>query len=82
MSDSEASTHLVTSFPKEKIKVLLLENIHDSAHEMFAAESFQVERLTTALPEAELARRIADVHVLGLRSKTQVTGTALAEARR
>ena len=33
-----------TSFPKEKIKVLLLENIHASAHELFASESFQGER--------------------------------------
>jgi D-3-phosphoglycerate dehydrogenase len=71
-----------TSFPKEKIKVLLLENIHASAQELFAAESFQVERLTTALPEDELRRRVADVHVLGIRSKSQVTGAVLAEARR
>jgi D-3-phosphoglycerate dehydrogenase / 2-oxoglutarate reductase len=71
-----------TSFPKEKIKVLLLENIHESAVEMFAAESFQVERLTTALPEAELKKRVADVHVLGIRSKTHVTDAVLAEARR
>jgi D-3-phosphoglycerate dehydrogenase len=78
MSKSPATT----SFPKEKIKVLLLENIHDSAHEMFAAESFQVERLSSALPEPELKKRIADVHVLGIRSKTQVTHAALSEARR
>jgi D-3-phosphoglycerate dehydrogenase len=71
-----------TSFPKEKIKVLLLENIHASAHELFASESFQVERLTTALPEDELRRRVADVHVLGIRSKSQVTGAVLADARR
>ncbi len=71
-----------TSFPKEKIKVLLLENIHESAHEMFAAEAFQVERLKVALPEPELARRVADVHVLGIRSKTQVTSAVLGEARR
>jgi len=86
MSDSRhstaTSTSSTTSFPKEKIKVLLLENIHDSAHEMFAAESFQVERLTTALPEAELKKRIADVHVLGIRSKTHVSAAALSEARR
>ncbi len=86
MSDTRlspsSSTSPATSFPKEKIKVLLLENVHDSAHEMFAAESFQVERLTTALPEAELKKRIADVHVLGIRSKTQVSAAALAEARR
>jgi len=82
MSNPVVSTQPSTSFPKEKIKVLLLENIHESAHEMFAAESFQVERLSTALPEAELKKRIADVHVLGIRSKTQVTAAALAEGRR
>jgi D-3-phosphoglycerate dehydrogenase len=71
-----------TSFPKEKIKVLLLENIHESANELFGAEHFHVERLTTALSEAELKKRIADVHVLGIRSKTQVSAAALAEARR
>jgi D-3-phosphoglycerate dehydrogenase / 2-oxoglutarate reductase len=82
MAHSDPNKSPPTSFPKEKIKVLLLENIHESAHEMFAAEHFQLEALTTALPEAELAKRLADVHVLGIRSKTQVTAPALAEARR
>jgi D-3-phosphoglycerate dehydrogenase / 2-oxoglutarate reductase len=71
-----------TSFPKDRIKVLLLENIHASAVELFASESFQVEALKTALSEVELRRRIADVHVLGIRSKTQVSAAALAEAKR
>src|SRR4051812_24188231 len=71
-----------TSFPKQKIKVLLLENIHESAHEMFAADGFQVERLSTALPEDELIKRASDVHLLGIRSKTQVTAKVLAEAKR
>ena len=48
MSETKPSA---TSFPKHKINVLLLENIHESAHEMFAADGFQVERLTTALPK-------------------------------
>ncbi|HEY0133491.1 MAG TPA: phosphoglycerate dehydrogenase [Nannocystis sp.] len=82
MVNSDPTKSPATSFPKEKIKVLLLENIHESAHEMFSAEHFQVEGLTTALSEAELAKRIADVHVLGIRSKTQVTPSVLAEARR
>ena len=82
MAHSETTKSGATSFPKEKIKVLLLENIHESAHQMFAAEHFQLEALTTALPEAELQRRLADVHVLGIRSKTQVTAAALSEARR
>jgi D-3-phosphoglycerate dehydrogenase len=72
----------VTSFPKEKINVLLLENIHASAREMFADEGFHVETLTTALSEAELLQRIADVHVLGIRSKTQVSAEALGAAKR
>lgn len=71
-----------TSYPKQKIKVLLLENIHESAQEMFAADGFQVERLTTALAEDELVKRMADVHVVGVRSKTQVTERALADAKR
>ncbi len=72
----------VTSFPKGDIKVLLLENVHPSADEIFGAEGFQVERVKGALKEAELAQRIRDVHILGIRSKTQVTGPALDEARR
>jgi D-3-phosphoglycerate dehydrogenase len=71
-----------TSFPKNEIKVLLLENIHSSALELFGHEGFQVERAKGALREAELSERVRDVHVLGIRSKTQVTPAVLAEARR
>jgi D-3-phosphoglycerate dehydrogenase len=71
-----------TSFPKDHIKVLLLENVHLSAQEIFAAEGFQVEALKTALPLDELKRKIADVHVLGIRSKTRVVAEALGAARR
>jgi D-3-phosphoglycerate dehydrogenase len=71
-----------TSFPKDQIKVLLLENIHPSAHELFRAEGFHLETVGGALGEAELVERIADVHVLGIRSKTRVTEKALAAGRR
>ena len=71
-----------TSFPKAAIKVLLLENIHPSAVELFAGEGFQVERVSGAVPEAELAERIRDVHLLGIRSKTRITPRVLDEARR
>jgi D-3-phosphoglycerate dehydrogenase len=71
-----------TSFPKSEIKVLLLENIHPSALELFDAEGFQVERVSGALKESELVERIRDVHVLGIRSKTHVTAKVLDEARR
>jgi D-3-phosphoglycerate dehydrogenase / 2-oxoglutarate reductase len=71
-----------TSFPKDRMKVLLLENISPTALEVFGAEGFQVEALTHALPPEELARRITDVHLLGIRSKTRVTPEVLAGARR
>jgi len=71
-----------TSFPKGQIKVLLLENVHPSAHELFRAEGFQLELVPGAVGPEELARRIEDVHVLGIRSKTRVTDAALGAARR
>jgi D-3-phosphoglycerate dehydrogenase len=72
----------VTSFPKAEIKILLLENIHRVAAEALRGEGFQVEALRSALPEAELVRAVRDIHVLGIRSKTQVTPAVLDEARR
>ena len=62
-----------TSFPKSEITILLLENIHPVAKEAFATEGFQVETVSGALPEAELAALVRDAHVVGLRSKTQIT---------
>ena len=71
-----------TSFPKDRIKVLLLENIHPSAHELFNVEGFHLETVAGALSEGELTKKLEDVHVLGIRSKTKVTARALASARR
>lgn len=76
------ATQNVTSFPKSQIKVLLLENIHPYAVELFSREGYQVELLTGALGEAALKEKIKDVHVLGIRSKTQVTDAVLREAKR
>ncbi len=71
-----------SSYPKDKIKVLLLENIHESARQLFEGDGFQVEITSTALTESELAQRIGGVHVLGIRSKTHVSAEVLAEAKR
>jgi D-3-phosphoglycerate dehydrogenase len=71
-----------TSFPKDRIKVLLLEAIHPSATEMFAPDGFQVETLASAPKDDELKERIRDVHILGIRSKTHVSAAVLGEARR
>jgi D-3-phosphoglycerate dehydrogenase len=75
-------TSPTTSFPKEKIKVLLLENVHQSAVQLFSGEGFQVEQVKGALKPAELAQKIQDVHVLGIRSKSQVRGEVLSQAKR
>jgi len=71
-----------TSFPKSQIRVLLLENVHASAHEIVREEGFRLEIGPGALREDDLVERIRDVHVLGIRSKTRVGERALAEARR
>jgi len=71
-----------TSFPKSRIQVLLLENIHESAHEVFRSEGFQVETYAGALDEDALLARLRGVHILGIRSRTQITDRALSEARR
>jgi D-3-phosphoglycerate dehydrogenase len=71
-----------TSFPKSRIRVLLLESVHASAHEIFRQEGFPVEACPGALDEATLAEKVRDVHVLGIRSRTQVGEQVLAEARR
>lgn len=72
-----------TSYPKEKIKVLLLENISDAAVKRFTSNGYtSVERLSKALPEEELIKKIKDVHLLGIRSKTQVTSRVLDSAEK
>jgi len=70
------------SFPSHKIKVLLLENIHQNANELFSKEHYQVETLKEALDEEELSKRLGDIHILGIRSKTQITEKVLQAARR
>ncbi len=70
------------SYPKTRIRVLLLEGVHPAAAQLFEKEGYQVEYLETALGEDELCRKIKDVNVLGIRSKTQVTEKAIASAKR
>lgn len=62
--------------------MLLLEGIHESARELFEADGVNVELLPTALEPAELVERIQDVHLLGIRSKTQVSAEAIEAGRR
>jgi len=72
-----------TSYPKEKIRILFLENISDMAVKNFSKHGYvQVEKITKALSEDDLIREIKDVHILGIRSKTHVTQKVLDAARK
>ncbi len=70
------------SFPKNRIKVLLLENIHSLAEEAFQKEGYQVETIGRALSEEELCEKIQGVHIIGIRSKTHITKKVLDHANR
>ena len=73
---------MTLSYPKNRIKVLLLENPDARAAELFRQEGYQVEEVKGGLDEDELMARIEGVSLLGIRSKTQVTARVLAAANR
>ena len=63
-----------TSYPRNKIKILLLENISDAAVEELRASGYpDVKKISGALSEAELIKAVKGVHLIGIRSKTQIT---------
>ena len=70
-----------TSYPKEKINVLFLENISDVAVTYFNAAGYNsVKKISGALSEDQLIKEIKNVHLLGIRSKTQITAKVLEAA--
>jgi D-3-phosphoglycerate dehydrogenase len=70
-----------TSYPRTKIKILLLENISDSAVEELRAGGYaDVQKINGALSEAELCDAVKGVHLLGIRSKTRVTKKVIESA--
>ena len=72
-----------TSYPKDKIRILFLENISDAAVKNFRGHEYSnVEKITKALTEDELIKEIKDVHILGIRSKTQITKKVLDAAKK
>ena len=71
-----------TSFPKNKIKVLILENIHTDAEQIFEREGYQIEVISSALSEEELCEKIQGVFIIGIRSKTHITRKVLEHADR
>lgn len=73
----------ITSLDKARIKFLLLEGIHPSAVEVLRAAGYsQIETLPSALPDEVLKQKIADVHFVGIRSRTQLTADVFAHAHK
>ncbi|MCA9528221.1 MAG: phosphoglycerate dehydrogenase, partial [Myxococcales bacterium] len=71
-----------TSYPLHKIKVVLLENIHQDAVEAFEQAGFAVHHYTRALNGAELIEAAADAHIIGIRSKSHLKAEFFEAARR
>ncbi len=70
------------SFPKSKMKALLLENIEPSAKLALEKEGYNVELLKIALDEKALSEKIKDISILGIRSKTKITKLVLQNANK
>lgn len=70
----------MTSYPKNKINVLLLENVHQDAFKLFQNDGFNVTLEKAAMTEEELIKVLPNVHIIGIRSKTNITKKALTHA--
>lgn len=72
-----------TSYPKEKINILFLENISDTAVKHFTSNGYSsIKKLSSALSEEQLLTEIKNVHLLGIRSKTKISQKVLNAAEK
>ena len=72
-----------TSYPKDKIKILMLENISDAAIKVFKDAGYaDIKKISGALSEDQLINEIKHVHMVGIRSKTQITEKVLQHAEK
>lgn len=72
-----------TSFPKEKIRILLLEGVHPATIRLFNESGYtDIEQVKGSISEEDLLKKIQDVHLLGIRSKTQLTKPILDAGHR
>jgi D-3-phosphoglycerate dehydrogenase len=69
------------SFPREKLKILLLEGVHPACVEKFSQAGYTAELVKTAYSEEQLCKAIGPTHILGIRSKTTVTKKVLEHAK-
>ena len=68
------------SYPKDRLKVLLLEGIHESAQHSFQQAGYPVDSLAISLSEQELVDKLSGYRVLGIRSKTNINQNVLKQA--
>lgn len=74
---------VTTSYPKSKIKILLLEGLHQSAVDTFQKQGYsQIQYHKAAMSEEELLEVVEDVHLIGIRSKTNITKKVLEKANK
>ncbi len=73
---------MAISYPKNRINVLILENIHPEAFRKYKTEGYKVEVISSALDENELCEKIQNVSILCIRSKTNVTAKVLEHANK
>lgn len=72
-----------TSLGKDKIRILLLEGVHESAVSTLKKAGYtNIEYLKTSLGQEELIHKIADAHFVGIRSRTQLTEEVFAAAKK
>ncbi|MFN8237200.1 MAG: phosphoglycerate dehydrogenase [Chitinophagales bacterium] len=71
------------SFPKDKIKILLLEGLHQSAFNEFHKKGYtSIDSSKDAMTEEELLSCIEQYHIIGIRSKTNLTAPVLEKAKK
>lgn len=71
-----------TSYPREKIKILLLEGCHPTSVKKLSEHGYSVDNVASSLSPEELLERIGDVHILGIRSKTKVGAEHIQAGKR
>ena len=83
MKGSEAKPMSTKSLEKSKIRILLLEGVHQSALDTLNAAGYtNIEYLSHSLAEEDLIEKIADAHFVGLRSRTQLTAKVFEAAKK
>ena len=70
------------SYPKDKVRILLLEGIHPAAVDIFKEAGYEARVVKSAMSNQELLDVIEPIHVLGIRSKTQIRQPAIGASKR